>query len=244
LTLDSQQNQQASALADGQVLQALGSAIATVTIVGVGLSLTMTLIALRLAEQGYSAWAIGLNPIAGGFAILAGAAFVPALARRMSVRPLLFIALLTSSLSLLSFALTDNYWASLDIRAVFSGALSVLFVTSEYWINAIAPPRLRGFVLGFYMTSLAGGFAVGPGILGFVGTAGAAPFIVATAFFALAALPIVLWSGKVPEIKSAPPVPVFGFLTSDPAATFAGLCMARSKRRVSAFCPSMPFARS
>jgi MFS family permease len=223
LTLDSQQNQQASALADSQVLQALGSAIATVTIVGVGLSLTMTLIALRLAEQGYSARAIGLNPIAGGFAILAGAAFVPALARRMSVRPLFFIALLTSSLSLLSFALTDNYWAWLAIRAVFSGALSVLFVTSEYWINAIAPPRLRGFVLGFYMTSLAGGFAVGPGILGFVGTAGAAPFIVATAFFALAALPIVLWSGKVPEIKSAPPVPVLGFLTSDPAATFAGL---------------------
>ncbi len=52
MTLDSQQNQQASALADSQVLQAFGSAIATVTIVGVGLSLTMTLIALRLAEQG------------------------------------------------------------------------------------------------------------------------------------------------------------------------------------------------
>jgi MFS family permease len=223
LTVNSQQDQQAPAFAGRQVIQALVSAIATVTIVGVGLSLTMTLIALRLAEQGFSARAIGFNPTAGGFAILASAALVPALARRMNVRPLLFLALLTSSLSLLSFALTDNYWAWLAIRAVFSGALSVLFVTSEYWINAIAPPRLRGFVLGFYMTSLAGGFAVGPGILGFVGTAGAAPFIVATAFFALAALPIVLWSGKVPEIKSATPVPVLGFLTSVPAATFAGL---------------------
>ncbi|HUZ91031.1 MAG TPA: MFS transporter, partial [Methylocella sp.] len=66
-------------------------------------------------------------------------------------------------------------------------------------------------------------FAVGPGILGFVGTAGATPFLVATALFALAALPIVLWSGKVPEIKNAPPVPVLGFLSSVPIATLAGL---------------------
>jgi len=223
LTVNFQQDEQELALDGRQIILALVSAIATVTIVGVGLSLTMTLIALRLGEQGFSARAIGLNPTAGGFAILAGAAFVPALVRRMSVKPLLFIALLTSCLSLLSFALTNDYWAWLAIRAVFSAALSVLFVTSEYWINAIAPPRQRGFVLGFYMTSLAGGFAVGPGILGFVGTAGAAPFIVATALIALAALPIVLWSGKVPESKSAPPVPVLSFLTSIPIATLAGL---------------------
>jgi len=224
LTVNFEQNEQALALDGRQIILALVSAIATVTIVGVGLSLTMTLIALRLGEQGFSARAIGLNPTAGGFAILAGAAFVPALVRRMSVKPLLFLALLTSGLSLLSFTLTDDYWAWLAIRAVFSAALSVLFVTSEYWINAIAPPRQRGFVLGFYMTSLAGGFAVGPGILGFVGTAGPAPFFVATALFALAALPIVVWSGKVPdEIKSAPPVPVLSFLTSLPIATLAGL---------------------
>ena len=65
------------------VIPRLASAIASVTIVGIGLSLTMTLLALRLAGQGFSAHAIGLNPIAGGFAVLAGAAFVPALARRI-----------------------------------------------------------------------------------------------------------------------------------------------------------------
>jgi MFS family permease len=223
LTLDSQPEQQTLEPADAQIIRALVSAVATITIVGVGLSLTMTLIALRLGEQGFTAWAIGLNPIAGGFAILAGAAFVPALARQMGVKPLLFLALLASGFSLLSFALTNDYWAWLAIRAVFSGALSVLFVTSEYWINAIAPPRHRGFVLGFYMTSLAAGFAAGPGILGFVGTVGAAPFLVATAIFTLAALPIVLWSGALPEIKSAPPVSVLSFLTSVPVATLAGL---------------------
>jgi MFS family permease len=205
------------------VIPALASAIASVTIVGIGLSLSMTLLALRLAGQGYSAHAIGLNPTAGGFAVLAGAAFVPALARRVAVKPLLLLALLIGGVSLLSFALTNDYWAWLAIRAVFSGALSILFVTSEYWINAIAPPRQRGFVLGFYATSLAAGFAAGPLILGFAGTAGATPFVVAIVLFSLAALPIILWSGKAPEIKSAPMAPILGFLTSLPAATLAGL---------------------
>ncbi len=223
LTVNSPKSQQISAFTGGEVIPALVSAIATVTIVGVGISLTMTLLSLRLGEQGFSAWAIGFNPAAGGLAILAGAAFAPALVRQMTVKPLLFLALLISSLCLMSFASTDNYWAWLAIRTLFSGALSVLFVTSEYWINAIAPPRNRGFVLGFYMTSLAGGFAVGPGILGFVGTAGATPFIVATALFVLAALPIVLWSGKVPGIRSEQPVPVLRFFTSLPEATLAGL---------------------
>ena len=47
-------------------------------------------------------------------------------------------------------------------------------------------PRQRGFVLGFYATSLAAGFAVGPLILGFTGTAGMAPFMAAMALFVLA----------------------------------------------------------
>ena len=236
------ENHQASALAAGEIIPALASAIATVTIVGVGLSLTMTLLALRLGEQGYSARAIGLNPTAGGFAILAGAAFVPALARRISVKHLLFLALLISGLGLLSFALTNDYWAWLVIRAVFSGALSVLFVTSEYWINAIAPPRQRGFVLGFYMTSLAGGFAVGPGFWAL--SAPRARRLSSWPRLSSPSRPCrsSFGAARLPEIKSAPPVPVLGFLTAFPSRPLPDCCMARSKRRVSAFCPSMPFA--
>jgi MFS family permease len=120
-----------TSVARRDVIPALASAIASVTIVGIGLSLSMTLLALRLAGQGYSAHAIGLNPTAGGIAVLAGAAFVPALARWIGVRPLLLLALLIGGVSLLSFALTNDYWAWLTIRAVFSGALSILFVSTR-----------------------------------------------------------------------------------------------------------------
>jgi MFS family permease len=206
-----------------QIVLALASAIASVTIVGTGLSLTMPLLALRLDEQGYSARAIGLNSTAGGLAILVGAAFIPAVAHRIGVKRLLLMALFAGCLSLMSFASTNDYWAWLAIRTVFGGALCALFVMSEYWINAIAPPRHRGFILGFYATSLAAGFAAGPLILGFTGIAGMVPFVAATVLFALAAMPIVLWSGTAPEIETSPKIPIRKFLTSVPVATLAGL---------------------
>ncbi|MGH6822558.1 MAG: MFS transporter [Methylocella sp.] len=212
-----------ASVAPREIIPALASAIAGITIVGIGLSLTMPLLALRLAGQGFSAHAIGLNSTAGGLAVVVGAAFVPATARRIGVKPLLLLALLIGGLSLISFALTKDYWTWLAIRAVFGGALTALFVTSEYWINAIAPPRQRGFVLGFYATSLAAGFTAGPLILGFTGTVGMKPFMAATALLALAAVPIAVWSGETPEITSAPRVRVLGFLTSLPVATLAGL---------------------
>ena len=210
-------------LSPRETLFSLASAIASVTIVGAGLSLTMPLLALRLDEQGFSARAIGFNATAGGLAVFLGAAAVPGLARWLGLKRLLVLAILVSCFSLLSFVWTQNYWAWLVIRAYFAAALCVLFVTSEYWINALAPPRQRGFVLGFYATSLSAGFAAGPMILGFTGTAGNLPFYAGMALFALAAAPIVMWSGKAPEIETAPRVGLLAVLANVPLAAFAGL---------------------
>lgn len=213
----------AAAIGPRETILALGSAIASVTIVGSGLSLVMPLLALRLDENGYSASAIGLHATAGGLAVAIGAAFVPAAAHRFGVKRLLLLSLLIGALSLMSFAAVSGFWVWLIIRAIFGAALTTLFVTSEFWINAIAPPRHRGFILGFYATSLACGFASGPLILGFTGVAGIAPFAAAVALFALAAAPIVLWSGEAPQMDSAPRAPVLAFLAAVPVATFAGL---------------------
>lgn len=212
----------AAIVGDG-VVPGLACAISTVSIVGVGLSLTMTLLAVRLAEQGYSAWEIGLNPTAAGVATLVGAAFVPSWARLLGVKGLLFLALLVSGVSLSAFTLTNDYWAWLALRAVFGCALTALFVMSEYWINAIAPPARRGFVLGLYTTVLAAGFAAGPAILALVGTSGSAPFLLGVALFGVAAVPVLLGSSGAPTLDSAPPVPVLVFLGAAPVATLAGL---------------------
>jgi MFS family permease len=212
-----------ASLTPRETLLSLASAVVSVTIVGIGLSLTMPLLALRLDQQGFSARAIGLNSTAGGLAVLVGAGAVPALVRQLGVKRLLLLSILISCISLLNFALTNNYWTWLAIRAVFGGALSTLFVTSEFWINAVAPPRQRGFVLGFYATSLSAGFAAGPMILGFTGTEGISPFLAGVVLFALASAPIVIWSGKAPVIKSVPNAGLLAILTCVPLATIAAL---------------------
>jgi MFS family permease len=202
---------------------ALAAAISTVSLVGVGLSLTMALLAVRLAEIGYSARAIGLNPGAGGLATLAIATFVPQLARRLGVRNLLFLALFAAVASLAAFALFENYWSWLVIRGVYGASLTVLFVLSEFWINSVALPQKRGIILGIYTTSLAAGFAIGPTILAVTGTHGLAPFLAATVLFFVAAIPVALVGSHAPEIEQQAKTSLRSFLFTAPVATLAAL---------------------
>ena len=213
----------ATVISGAQPKLALTAAIATVSIVGVGLSLSMALLSVRLAEAGYSARAIGLNPAAGGLATLAIARFVPRLARRLGVQTLLFIALLTAIASLAAFAAHENYWSWLVIRGVFGAALTILFVLSEFWINSVAPPHRRGMILGLYTTSLAAGFAAGPTILTVTGTQGLMPFLAAIALFIVAAVPVAIVGGQAPEIEEQTKTSLRGFVAAAPVATLAAL---------------------
>lgn len=212
-----------AAVRGGRPRLALAAAIATVSMVGIGLSLSMALLSVRLAEAGYSARAIGLNPAAGGLATLAIATFVPRLARWLGVQTLLFLALLAAVLSLAAFALYENYWAWLLIRGVYGAALTVLFVLSEFWINTVAPPKRRGIILGLYTTSLAAGFAAGPTILALTGTRGLPPFLAAIALFLVAAVPVALVGGQAPELEQQAKTSLRSFLTAAPVATLAAL---------------------
>jgi len=198
------------------------AAIASVSIVGIGLSLTIALLSVRLEQAGYSAHAIGLNPAAGGFATLAWAPFVPVFAKIIGTRRILLMALLVAAASLAAFTLTADYWAWLGIRAVFGATLTTLFVISEYWINAVAPPGRRGIVMGLYTSTLAIGFAVGPLILIVTGVDGARPFLVGIALIMIGMLPIAL-SHSAPQIERQTQIPVSRFFLVAPVATLAAL---------------------
>jgi MFS family permease len=201
----------------------IGAAIATVTIVGAGLSLTMTLLAVRLAERGFSARAIGVNAAAGGLATLLSAPFVPALAQRVGVKPLLIIALLAGAASLAALAASDTYWAWFALRGLFGAALTILFALSEFWISSAAPDGRRGVILGVYTAGFALGTALGPSILDLVGTRGSVAFFTAAALFLLASLPIALIGGKAPVVARPARSSVLAAAAALPAATLAAL---------------------
>ena len=204
---------------DRSRVAAIAAAIACVTAVGIGLSLSMPLLSLEMERMGVSGTLIGLNTAVSGLASICIVPFVPRLAMRLGLLPLLWLGIVVGAASLLAFKALFSFAWWFPLRFVFSAALGALFTLSEYWINAAAPPERRGLVMGIYATVLSLGFAVGPGLLVFVGTTGWAPYVAGAALFALAGLPLLLARGLSPDMGGGTGRSVLSFVLAAPTAT-------------------------
>ncbi len=203
---------------------AIALAIALVALVGVSLSLSVPLLSMGMERMGVTGTLNGLNTATAGVANLAVVPFVPALAAAIGVRRLLCAAILLGLVTTLLFPLLAfPFW--FPLRFLLGASLGVLFVLSEYWINATAAPSQRGMVMGIYATVLALGFAAGPALLSVVGTLGWTPYVLSAALFGLALLPLGLGRGKVPEFAGdgGKGHNVFSFVRLAPTATIAAL---------------------
>ncbi|WP_439575460.1 MFS transporter [Phreatobacter sp.] len=227
----------ASPTFDRQTTLSIAAAIACIVSVGIGLSLSIPLLSFAMDAKGASRTLIGINTAMGGVATIACAPFISGWARAYGVRAVLGVAIATGVVSLLAFLVVEPLWAWFPLRFVFGGSLAVLFVLSEYWINAAAPEARRGFVLGIYATALSLGFATGPQILTFVGTAGPAPFLAGSAVFGLAALPVVLARGIAPVIGDEPTSGLMTYLWAAPAGTLAALVFGAAETGAIALLP-------
>jgi MFS family permease len=78
---------------------------------------------------------------------------------------------------------TQDLIAWFPLRFLLGSAIAPLFVLSEVWIIALAPPERRGRVMGAYTTLLSAGFAAGPLVLALVGSQGWPPFLLGIAAF-------------------------------------------------------------
>ena len=204
-------------------IRTVAGAIVVATIVGTAMSLTIALLAVRLDQEGFSARAIGLNTAAGGVSTLVVGPFIPLAARRVGVARLLFVALLGGGAALALFTVLHSYAEWLVLRFVVGASVTVMFVLSEFWITTATPPHRRGLAIGLYVTTLAGGFAIGPLILAATGTAGNLPFLIGAALFAGSALPLVLNTRGAPRLEDRSTRSLFFFLRAAPAATLAAL---------------------
>jgi MFS family permease len=200
----------------------IAAAIACITVVGVGLSLSSPLIALMLAQRGVSATVIGINTSVASIATLAIGSFVPGLARALGLRTVLMLALAVGGGSLALFPIFPSLPSWFVLRFVYGSAIGTLFVLSEYWINAVAPPRRRGFILGIYATALSLGFAAGPALLAAAGGAGDRLFFIGALFFLCAAVPILVAGGSAPPIGAHTRKGAWAFILLAPVATVAG----------------------
>lgn len=220
-----------------QTATSIGAAIACIVSVGIGLSLSIPLLSFALDAKGASRTLIGLNTAMGGVATIACAPFISGWARIFGLRAVLAAAIAGGVVSLLAFQVVEPVWAWFPLRFAFGVSLAVLFVISEYWINAAAPEDRRGLVLGIYATALSLGFAIGPQILTLVGTSGPAPYFAGAALFALAALPVALARGIAPVIDDEPSSGFVSFLWAAPAGTLAALAFGAAETGAIALLP-------
>lgn len=200
------------------------AAIASISAVGIALGLGLPLLSVILERRGVSSSMIGLNAAVAGAASLAAAALITPIAIRLSVRLTMLIAIVLASLSSVGFFVFTEFWMWFPLRLVFHFAITALFVLSEFWINAAAPPGKRGLVLGIYATVLSLGFALGPWIFSQVGSQGFLPFGIGAGVILVSAIPLFLaWNSQPVIAKDRRQGNFWRYLFAVPTATGAVL---------------------
>jgi MFS family permease len=199
------------------------AAIACISIVGTGLSVTLPLLSIVMEREGVPASIIGANVAVGGLAIMLIAPFTSDMVVRFGVVRLLAGAIVLAAASMLAIYLTPPPWPWFAFRFAFGIAISLLFVVSEFWINALVDDGRRGLVMGLYGTVLSIGFAAGPALLTVTGTEGFAPYGVTLLLFGLGAIPVFFAAGAAPRVIDRSRRPFLSILFAAPAATMAGL---------------------
>ncbi len=211
------------ALSPSQRLLGITAAVASISAVGLALGLGLPLLSLVMEARGDSGWEIGLNTAMAGISSMAVTPFVTPLARRVGAARLLIVSIVATALSFPLFHLFPSLAAWFALRVVFHAGAAAAFVLSEFWINTFAPAARRGLVMGVYATVLSVGFGVGPIILSFTGTEGAAPFLVGAAILLVAVVPVVIARKVEPPLEGEPAGGFMRFVTLVPMATFAAL---------------------
>ena len=173
----------------------LAALIGCLSIYGITFSLYTPLLSLILEARGASSTLIGALAMIASAGIIIGSFAVPRFMRHLEGRSLLLGGVVFEIVLIFALMSTQSIVAWFVIR--FLGGLvgSVLFVVTETWMIEITPREHHGRVMGFYNTTLALSFALGPLILSVTGTQGTLPFLVGIGLMGLAGLP-VLWAGR------------------------------------------------
>ena len=148
--------------------------------------------------------------------IVAAAAILPAAASRIGSAPLALVSILALAGMIGLIGLNQSIAVWIPLRFLLGCGISGLYVTSETWINSLAPPAQRGRILGLFSTSLSLGFACGPLVLIATGTTGAPPFWAAIGIERAGAALILAVFGRLPNVGARARVSVRSFVPLAP----------------------------
>ena len=198
--------------------------IASITTIGVfclTTGLSYPLLALLLENMGTSTALIGLNAAMAPLGIIVSSPLIPPLARRFGAWPMCVISLCAAAVLLVLLAVFRDVTIWFLLRFLLGVASTVIFITSEAWINQLAEPRIRGRIIGLYNTIAAAGFALGPLALAVIGSHGWLPFLVGIAGIFMALPIIVMARDHLPEFNDKEKASVFSFFSLAPLLLLA-----------------------
>ncbi|WP_159953309.1 MFS transporter [Rhizobium sp. 18065] len=199
----------------------LFAAISAISAVGIAIGLGLPLLSIILEKRGISSTLIGFNSAMAGIAAMIAAPISTKMAHAFGVARTMLWAVVLAAISAVGFYYAEQFWMWFPLRLVFHGTTTTLFILSEFWINAAAPQRRRGLVLGIYATVLAVGFASGPLLFSVIGSEGLLPFLIGAIAILAAAIPIYIARNESPVLDEKPERHFLRYVFLVPSATVA-----------------------
>lgn len=219
---------------DSGRLRSMWAAIGCISVVGFSLSLTLPLLSYMLEARGISDTWIGINTAVGGIAALVISPLAGGLVRRLGTVRLIYLAIAAGCLSMMLLS-PAPFWLWFPLRFILTASITVLFVVSEFWINATAPDAKRGLVMGLYATVLSIGYAAGPAVLAVFGSDSPFPLTIAIVAYLTAAIPVALAGGFVPRVEERPSFRFVALFMVAPASMLAAFVFGMGESTMLAF---------
>jgi len=185
--------------------------------------MTYPLLSLMLEERGVPANIIGLNSAMMPLGILIFSPFIPKASSRMGAKRLAIVAAFMTGVFIISYKAFDNLGAWFVIRLLQGMSIATLFVLSEAWIVGSSSKEHRGKIVAIYASVLSASFAIGPAMIGIIGTDGWLPFIIGAACIVIGVIPIAVIR-EVEETQETHSSGILSFLPKAPMLIAAVCC--------------------
>ncbi|MEJ1996165.1 MAG: MFS transporter [Limibacillus sp.] len=227
----------ASTLTQAQRIRGLVALFASILAAGITFGTTIPMIALILEKQGHSSTVIGLNSAMPILATLLMAWLLPHLLRRVKTITAMLGGIAVIVVCFLLMPVFPQIEAWFLLRFLVGLGMSVHWVVSETWLNAVSEEKRRGLMAGLYATQLGLGFCLGPLMLTFIPLEGFTPFVIVAGFILMAALPLLAARGCVPEIELSHGASRWTMLVAAPTVFAAAFCSGLMDAAVLSFLP-------
>lgn len=217
--------------------RSLAAAIVSMGMVNLSMGIAFPLTAIILARQGVEPGMIGLSTAAQAAPVFFISPLAPRIMRRFGPANVMITGLLLAGLSFLLMGLFANLYAWFPLRFLLGSAGTLLWATSEAWINALAHEERRGRIVGIYGASAAAGFALGPTMLVLIGT-GVEPFFIGGGLMIAAAAIVVTADRSRNHFEASDKsAPLWRLIWVAPAALLANFFYAAAEESLVTFFP-------